>query len=215
MKHGSRHRLSGALLACVASVLAPTAAATETIDATHAYEVDRLELEGIAGTAQETFYELLPRPLPAVLSGPEIIEFRRRVKNLALFDAVDVGPADFATAHRGHEAPLELSFAEATDLHERDPDNLQYRTVRQVHLTFPLAGLVLLLVGLPFVVGQERGRGVERVATGALLCTIYFAVDFVARSLGLTGQIGPIYAAWFPLVLFGSLGLVLYASMRS
>jgi lipopolysaccharide export system permease protein len=87
--------------------------------------------------------------------------------------------------------------------------------VRQYHLTFPLAGLVLLLVGLPFLMGQERGRGVERVAVGILICIAYFAVDFVARTLGITGQIGPIYAAWFPFVFFGSLGAVLYGTMRS
>jgi lipopolysaccharide export system permease protein len=131
------------------------------------------------------------------------------------FDAVDVGPDDFETAYRGRERPLDLTFAEATSLHERDPDNLQYRTVRQYHLTFPLAGLVLLLVGLPFLMGQERGRGVERVAVGILICIAYFAVDFVARTLGITGQIGPIYAAWFPFVFFGSLGAVLYGTMRS
>jgi lipopolysaccharide export system permease protein len=131
------------------------------------------------------------------------------------FDVVDVGPDDFETAYRGRERPLDLTFAEATSLLARDPDNLQYRTVRQYHLTFPLAGLVLLLVGLPFLMGQERGHGVERVGVGILICIAYFAVDFVARTLGITGQIGPIYAAWFPFVFFGSLGAVLYGTMRS
>ncbi|MEM7307379.1 MAG: LptF/LptG family permease [Planctomycetota bacterium] len=139
----------------------------------------------------------------------------REREALAVFDQVDVGPGDMQLAWRGRERPLDLSFAQAGDLLSRDPDNLQYRTVRQYHLTFPLAGLVLLLVGLPFLVGQERGRGVERVAVGILLCMAYFAVDFVTRTLGLQGQIGPVYAAWFPLVLFGSLGVVLFGSMRS
>jgi lipopolysaccharide export system permease protein len=134
---------------------------------------------------------------------------------LSDFDAVDVGPRDFELAKRGSDHPLDLSFSEASRLHRRDPDNLQYRTVRQYHLTFPLAGVVLLLVGLPFLVGQDRGRGVERFAVGVLLCMAYFVVDFVARTFGITGQIGPVYAAWFPLVLFGSLGLVLFGSMRT
>lgn len=139
----------------------------------------------------------------------------RRREALHTFDAVNVGPADVELAWRGRERPLDLSFVEASALLERDPDNLQYKTVRQYCLTFPLAGLLLLLVGLPFLVTQERGRGVERVAVGILLCMAYFAVDFVMRTLGLQGQVGPIYAAWVPLVLFGSLGLVLTASMRT
>jgi hypothetical protein len=40
-------------------------------------------------------------------------------------------------------------------------------------------------------------------------------VDFLARSFGISGHIGPVYAAWFPLVLFGSLGLALFGSMRT
>jgi lipopolysaccharide export system permease protein len=139
----------------------------------------------------------------------------RRREELRDFDIVDVGPRDFELAERGRKRPLELSFAEAGELRSRDPDNLQYRTVRQYHLTFPLAGLVLLLVGLPFLVGEERGRGVERFAVGVLLCMAYFVVDFVTRTWGINGEIGPLYAAWFPLVLFGSLGLVLFGSMRT
>lgn len=63
------------------------------IDLSQTYELERIELEGNASTAPATFRELLPRPLPARMSGPEIVEFRRRVKNLALFDAVDVEPS--------------------------------------------------------------------------------------------------------------------------
>ncbi len=139
----------------------------------------------------------------------------RRKEALGEFQGVDVGPRDFELAQRGAERALDLSYAEASLLHRRDPDNLQYRTVRQYHLTFPLAGLALLLVGLPFLVGQERGRGIERFGIGVLLCMAYFVVDIVARTLGLQGELGPLYAAWFPLVLFGSLGIVLFSSMRT
>jgi len=139
----------------------------------------------------------------------------REREDIAVFDAVDVGPVDVEREYRGRERPLDLSRSEATALLKRDPDNLQYQTVRQYHVTFPLAGLVLLLVGIPFVAGQQRGGGVERVAVGVLLCIAYFAVDFITRTLGITGQIGPIYAAWFPFVFFGSLGAVLYGTMRS
>jgi lipopolysaccharide export LptBFGC system permease protein LptF len=122
---------------------------------------------------------------------------------------------DVVLAWKGREHPTDLSFAELRELLERDPTNDQYRTMLQYHFTFPLAGLVLLLVGLPFVVGQERGRAGERIARGFFLCVGYFGVDFIARTLGLQGQIGPFYAGWFPVVLFGSLGIVLTASMRS
>ena len=118
-------------------------------------------------------------------------------------------------AWKAREHPMDLSHGELTDLLAREPTNLQYRTLVQYNLTFPLAGLVLLLVGIPFVVGDERGKGGERIARGFLLCVAYFGVDFVARTLGLQGAVGPVFSGWLPLVLFGSLGAVLTAYMRS
>ncbi len=53
-------------------------------------EVDTLEAAGLGSTKLSTLTELLPRPLPTKLTAAEIVEFTRRVKNLALFDSVKV-----------------------------------------------------------------------------------------------------------------------------
>ena len=60
------------------------------LDPTATYAIDVLRSEGLERTAPETISELLPRALPTVLTGDELVEFRRRIKNLALFDQVDV-----------------------------------------------------------------------------------------------------------------------------
>jgi hypothetical protein len=87
---GSR-ALAVALLTGVTTTTAPAILAAE-ITSSATYDVEHVDIEGNAGTAPETFYELLPRPLPTRMTGDEAIEFRRRVKNLALFDAVDLEP---------------------------------------------------------------------------------------------------------------------------
>jgi len=110
---------------------------------------------------------------------------------------------------------MDLSFSECLRLLDRDPDNSGFQTLLQYHLTFPLAGLVLLSVGLPFVASQRRGRGMERVAAGLVLCVAYFGADFVCRTLGLQGHLGPIHAGWLPILFFGSLGTVMLGGMRS
>lgn len=51
--------------------------------------VAALQIEGSDGKEDE-IAELLPRPLPTVLSDAEVAELTRRIKNLALFDKVDV-----------------------------------------------------------------------------------------------------------------------------
>lgn len=124
-------------------------------------------------------------------------------------------PGDIWSAWKGRENPLDLSFQEAASLAARDPQNVQYRTLQNYLLTFPLANLVLLLVGLPFLLGHERGRGAEGVALGLLLCVFYFGADFVALTLGMQGQISPLLASWLPVLSFGSLGVVLFGSIRT
>ena len=138
-----------------------------------------------------------------------------RITHPEVLDEVLFTPADVELAQKARERPMDLSFSESRDLLSRDPTNAQYLTLFHYHVTFPLAGLVLLAVGLPFVLGQERGKAGERIAKGFCLCMLYFGGEFIARTLGLQGQIGPLFAAWIPVIGFGALGAVLFGSMRS
>lgn len=52
--------------------------------------IDAVHIEGLIHTKQETILRLLPRPLPAEFTGTEVEEFERRVRNLSLFDHVQV-----------------------------------------------------------------------------------------------------------------------------
>ena len=132
-----------------------------------------------------------------------------------VLDELRFTPSDVELAWKGRENPLDLSFSESLRLLARDPTNAQYRTLLHYHMTFPLAGLILLMVGMPFVIENTRGKAAERIAKGFLLCVLYFGLDFVARTLGLQGQIGPLHAGWLPVLSFGALGVVLYGFMRS
>lgn len=127
----------------------------------------------------------------------------------------DFSPALARTYYRARENPLELSFMEAMELGRRDPDNVVYQTLMQYHLTFPLANLILLLVGLPLVMRHERAAGIEGLAKGLLLCLFFFAADFVCRNLGVQGSLDPLLASWLPVLFFGSLGVVLFESLRT
>jgi len=130
-------------------------------------------------------------------------------------DGFDFTPQLALSYARAFENPLELSFREVRELMHRDPDRAKYQTLFQYSLTFPLANLVLLLVGVPMLLRHERGKGVEGLAAGCLLCVFYFGIDFVFRNLGLQSDLDPRLAAWLPILFFGSLGLVLYDSMKT
>jgi lipopolysaccharide export LptBFGC system permease protein LptF len=130
-------------------------------------------------------------------------------------DGFEFTPELAVTYWRARENPLELSFHEVRELSRRNPDDVVYQTLSQYHLTFPLANVVLLLVGIPILMRRDRRKAAEGIAAGAVLCVFYFAADFVLRNLGLQGSLDPLFAAWLPVLVFGSLGLVLYDSMRS
>ena len=119
------------------------------------------------------------------------------------------------TFKRAVEAPLELSFSEVQELMLfRDPTDTSYQTLWHYHLTFPLANLILLLVGIPLMFNYERGKGSERIAIGGLLCVFYYAADFVFRTLKFN-KLSPLLSAWIPVLIFGAIGVMLYDSLKS
>lgn len=137
------------------------------------------------------------------------------VEDVEVLEGFEISPEIALTYARAHAEPLELSFSEIQELIRREPDHPAWLTLWHYHLTFPLANLVLLLVGMPLMFTYERGGGSERMALGGLLCVFYFGVDFVLRSLGLAGGLSPVLASWVPVLLFGSLGVVLTEGIRS
>jgi len=137
------------------------------------------------------------------------------VGELHSLEDVDFTPKQALSYRRARDNPLELSFSEVRKLMRRDPDNVVYRTLWQYHLTFPLANLVLLLVAIPVMLGYERGRGSERMALGMGMALFYFATDFVCRTMGIQGALPPLISSWLPVLIFGSVGVVLFDSMRT
>lgn len=137
------------------------------------------------------------------------------VTEIDVLEGFSLAPGIALTYHRAQVNPLELSFSEVQELMRREPSHPAWQTLWHYHLTFPLANLVLLLVGLPLMFTYERGGGAERMALGGLLCVFYFGIDFVLRSLGLGGGLDPALASWLPVLLFGSLGVVLTDAIRT
>lgn len=65
-------------------------ARAEASESSGVIRIERSQVEGIKRTKPEAIWDLLPRPIPADYTPPEIQEFERRVRNLSLFDHVAV-----------------------------------------------------------------------------------------------------------------------------
>lgn len=72
-----------AVAACVVLFLTTPAGAAQL-------GIDRVEAKGLGTTELATLIELLPRDPPAIYTDSELAEFERRVRNLELFDRVDI-----------------------------------------------------------------------------------------------------------------------------
>lgn len=94
------HILFRLLLAiCLAFALSDPAAVTSALAANGIADdetvwIDTVQIEGLIHTKQETILRLLPWSLPAEFTRAEVEEFERRVRNLSLFDRVEVTRVD-------------------------------------------------------------------------------------------------------------------------
>lgn len=118
---------------------------------------------------------------------------------------------------RGQEdIPCELfSYDELLETRAQRPNRKDVAMALHRHFTYPLANLVLLLLGLPFAIHFERGSRIERVLGAIGMCAAYLLFDLTCQNLGYNGYIHPVVAAWSPTILFGSLGVVMFSGIKS
>jgi hypothetical protein len=89
------------------------ASAQDHTVATDSVFLSNAQVHGLIRTKEETIWKLLPRPVPAQFTRAELAEFERRIRNLSLFDHVEVAIVDHRVVVEVHEkftlSPL-LSF---------------------------------------------------------------------------------------------------------
>lgn len=185
----------------------------------------RLQVAAVRGkalvfvTATEASYEIREDGRP----GWRLIDGRVREtagesndeRDVEWLEAVEFTPEDVLLAEKGDIAPLDLSFSELERLAARDPSNLEYQTLFHYHLTYPLANIVLLLLTLPFLLGRERGKNIEGLVAASFVCVLYFAFDFIFRSLGMEGALSPLWSSWTPILVGAGAGAALSEGARS
>jgi lipopolysaccharide export system permease protein len=82
-------------------------------------------------------------------------------------------------------------------------------------LAFPFASLLMVLISVPFSVQRVRSGGTARgFAFAMLIAFIYYTLMSIGMSLGRSGVMPPIIAAWIANLLFGAAGLVVLFRME-
>ncbi len=83
-------------------------------------------------------------------------------------------------------------------------------------IAFPFVCLILVVIGMSFSVYSERSGGImQSVALGIFIGASYWVVHAFCMSLGRSGILPVIVAAWAANILFGSLAAFLFYRMRT
>ncbi|MEK7447979.1 MAG: LptF/LptG family permease [Planctomycetota bacterium] len=126
--------------------------------------------------------------------------------------STDLTPADLA------KTDDTLSYTESAKLKKmitQYPHQNYLKVKFYNKITFPLVNIILLLLGLPFVLIGESKNFFTGVGICLAVVIIFFMVQFFFESLGTKGFIHPLISAWFPLVFFGLIAVLLFGRVRT
>jgi lipopolysaccharide export system permease protein len=120
-------------------------------------------------------------------------------------------PADLTVAQREAE---EFNYFDLRDLIEnlrrKGLDATEYRVDLRLKLALPFISLVMALIAIPLGIQKTRSVSLATsIATGLVIGFSYWVVLGLAVSLGHSGALPPMLAAWIPNAVFGGLGLFL------
>jgi lipopolysaccharide export system permease protein len=133
-----------------------------------------------------------------------------RTSHAALDTALAVLPADLARSERDAERlTIPEARAYVASL-ERAGASRMGRPLVEYHAKFayPLANLILVLVGVPMAARRRRSPAVQ-LALGLLVAFIYLALQKIMEPFGYAEQLAPSLAAWLPHAAFALVAAVL------
>jgi lipopolysaccharide export system permease protein len=115
--------------------------------------------------------------------------------------------------------PHDLSYAELTRAiaaTERSGGDANLtRVERALKIAIPATCLIIALFGAPLATSTQRGGSAYGIAVSLATTMIFLLMIQLTRAIGGKGVIPPDFAAWIPGVIFGFMGLILLARVRT
>lgn len=109
---------------------------------------------------------------------------------------------------------LDISYLSWRDLrrqYERQPYHKHLAVKLHQHFAFPLAHVILLFLGLPFVLNIGSKSTFLSIAMSFLICALFYFTCTVCMNVSNQSDLlSPILAAWLPVMLFGSVGITMF-----
>jgi lipopolysaccharide export system permease protein len=129
--------------------------------------------------------------------------FREAPKQLTL---TQKAPADMGFRELGRFiASMERSGAEVNEL----------RVERMLKIAIPITCIVILLFGAPLATSTQRGGAAYGVGLSLATTVIFLMLIQLTKGIGGKGMIPADLAAWLPSIIFGVVGAILFARVRT
>jgi lipopolysaccharide export system permease protein len=91
----------------------------------------------------------------------------------------------------------------------------ELRVERMLRVTIPMTCIVILLFGAPLATSTQRGGAAYGVGISLGTTVVFLMLIQLTKAIGGKGLISPELAAWLPSMLFGVVGLILFARVRT
>ncbi|MDQ6770455.1 MAG: LptF/LptG family permease [Gemmatimonadota bacterium] len=117
------------------------------------------------------------------------------------------------------KAPTDMGFRELgrfiTSMERSGAEVNELRVERMLKIAIPITCVVILLFGAPLATSTQRGGAAYGVGLSLATTVIFLMLIQLTKGIGGKGMIPADLAAWLPSIIFGVVGLILFARVRT
>ena len=147
-------------------------------------------------------------------------EFLPRGEVATRFDTLETRDLSFTpqVLAKVQKAPEEMSYAELkafiAEVARNGGDPGRWEADLYLKISFPLANFIIVLFGAPLAAGRVRSGGAMGVGLSLIICFLYFGTVKTGQSMGQSGTLHPVIAAWAANLIFLVSGLAILLKVR-
>ncbi|HWL39973.1 MAG TPA: LptF/LptG family permease [Gemmatimonadaceae bacterium] len=117
------------------------------------------------------------------------------------------------------KAPTDMGFGELgrfiTSMERSGAEVNELRVERMLKLAIPFTSIVILLFGAPLATSTQRGGAAYGIGLSLATTVVFLMLIQLTKGIGGKGIIPADLAAWLPSIIFGVVGLFLFARVRT
>ena len=117
------------------------------------------------------------------------------------------------------KAPADMGFRELgrfiTSMERSGAEVNELRVERMLKIAIPVTCIVILLFGAPLATSTQRGGAAYGIGLSLATTVIFLMLIQLTKGIGGKGMIPADLAAWLPSIIFGVVGVILFARVRT